>query len=82
MYEERGWDLPEGAAGHSNKKVKAPPSKRASGEGGEPETPTKKPRTSRKKKESKSASPEKKDSAAEEDEDMVGAVKEEVFDEV
>lgn len=77
MYEERGWELPEGGAGHSTKKTKATPSKRAAenGEGGEPETPTKKPRTSRKTKQSKSATPEG-------DEEMTDGVKKEEFDEV
>jgi hypothetical protein len=80
MYEEKGWELPEGGAGHSTKKAKVTPSKRAAGdeEGGEPETPTKKPRAARKKKETKSATPEEKGSAADDDEEMGNGVKEEV----
>lgn len=78
MYEERGWQLLEGGAGHSTKKPKATPSKLAAGteDGGEPETPTKRPRSPRKKKESKSANPEG-------DEEMGdGVKKEEELDEV
>lgn len=75
MYEKHGWELPEGGAGHSAKKAKTTPSKRvADGEDVESETPTKKPRASRKKKQSKSASPEKR-SAAEDEEEMTDSVK-------
>lgn len=65
MYEERGWQLPEGGAGYSSKKSKATPSKRAAGEEGEVETPTKKPRASRKKK--VAPMPERRESSAEEE---------------
>ncbi|KAF3038103.1 hypothetical protein E8E12_004028 [Didymella heteroderae] len=68
MYEERGWQLPEGGAGHSAKKAKAATSKRAAGDelGGEPATPTKKSRAHRKKKETKSTSPAEADEEMEE----------------
>lgn len=59
------------------KKGKVTPSKRAAdedGENGEPETPTKKPKTLR-KKETKSSTPEKKDSGAEDDDEKMGGVK-------
>lgn len=69
LYEERGWELPDGAAGHSAKKAKATPSKRASDEDGEPETPSKKPRADRKKKTAISQTPERKDSGAEGEDD-------------
>jgi hypothetical protein len=71
MYEERGWELPEGGAGHSIKKAKSTPSKRASDEDGEPETPRKKPNTPRKKKDMKSQTPERKDSGAEDGEEKL-----------
>lgn len=82
MYEELGWKLPNGTATPA-KKGKATPSKRAAvdEEGGEPETPTKKPRAPR-KKEIKSATPEKKDSGAEDDDEMGDGVKEEESEEV
>lgn len=78
MYEELGWELPNGAT--PAKKGKATPSKRVAHEAGaEAETPTKKPRTPRKKK---SATPEK-DNGAEDDEEMgEGVKKEEEIDEV
>lgn len=72
--------MPNGNATPS-KKGKAAPSKRAAdedGEGGESETPTKKPRVPRKKKEAKSQTPERKVSGAEEDEEQVDGVKEEL----
>lgn len=82
LYSDLGWTLPEGGAGHSAKKIKATPSKRAAGgDGGVPETPTKKPRAPR-KKESKFASPEKMDTATDDDEDIGGGVKQEDFDQV
>lgn len=71
MYEERGWELPEGGAGHSTRKAKSTLSKRASDEDGEPETPSKKPKTPHKKKEMKSQTPERKDSGAEDDEEKL-----------
>ncbi|KAL1608736.1 hypothetical protein SLS59_001926 [Nothophoma quercina] len=77
VYEELGWELPNGNATPA-KKGKATPSKRAAdedGENGEPETPTKKPKTPRKKKETKSSTPEKKDSGAEDDDEKMGGVK-------
>ncbi|KAJ4379134.1 hypothetical protein N0V86_005177 [Didymella sp. IMI 355093] len=79
VYEELGWELPSGGATPA-KKAKVTPSKRAAGdeEGGEPETPTKKPRAPRKKKETKSATPEEKGSAADDDEKMSDGVKKEV----
>ncbi|KAF3049653.1 hypothetical protein E8E11_008366 [Didymella keratinophila] len=79
VYEELGWELPGGSGATPAKKGKATPSKRAAGdeEGGEAETPTKKPRAPRKKK---SATLEK---SAEDDEEMGdGAKKEEEIDEV
>lgn len=83
MYEELGWELPNGTATPA-KKGKATPSKRAAGdeEGDEPETPTKKPRAPRKKKETKSATPEKKDSGAEDDREMGDGVKKQESEEV
>lgn len=84
MYEERGWALPEGGAGHSAKKAKTKATlKRGASEGegedGVPEKPSKKPRAPRKKK-VESVQAERKDSGAEEDEKM-GFVKEEPVEE-
>ncbi|KAF2631308.1 hypothetical protein BU25DRAFT_386395, partial [Macroventuria anomochaeta] len=82
VYEELGWELPNGN-GTSAKKGKVTPSKRAAdedGEGGEPETPTKKPRAPRKKTETRFQTPEKKDSGTEDDEERLDGVKEEAED--
>jgi hypothetical protein len=73
--EELGWEVLSGET--PAKKGKATPSKRASPEDGEVDTPTKKPRTPRKKKEIKAESLEKKDSGAEDDEDVFDGVKSE-----
>ncbi len=75
MYEERGWDLPEGGAGHPAKKARATPTKRASAEESEPETPSKKPRVAR-KKQAKSQTPEHKVEGTD-DEEAFGGVKSE-----
>ncbi|KAJ4363346.1 hypothetical protein N0V95_001119 [Ascochyta clinopodiicola] len=71
VYEELGWELPSGVTA-SAKKGRSTPSKRASDEDGEVETPSKKPRVVRKKKEVKSQTPEE---GAEDDEEKVDGVK-------
>ncbi|KZM21833.1 uncharacterized protein EKO05_0003144 [Ascochyta rabiei] len=74
VYEELGWELPGGTTA-SAKKGKSTPSKRASDEDGEIETPSKKPRMVRKKKEVKSQTPEESD--AKDEEEKVDYVKSE-----
>ncbi|KAJ4989380.1 hypothetical protein SVAN01_05105 [Stagonosporopsis vannaccii] len=89
MYEELGWVLPEGGAGHSAKKTKAKKAapqtkgslKRGASEGDDddlPETPLKKPCAPRKKEDGRA---ERKDSMVEEEEET-GLVKEEPEEEV
>lgn len=89
MYEQRGWTVPEGGAGHSAKKPKATPKtnatprkRAADGESEDaPETPSKRPRVVRKKQKDGELE-ERKDSGTEEGESEMGNVKEEPVDEV
>lgn len=82
LYEENGWELPEGGAGHSAKKSKETPSKRGPDDGEEQETPTKKPRTPRAKKGKKVDEPKSDEGEPEGEVEVDVGVKEEVIEEM
>jgi hypothetical protein len=73
LYEDLGWDVPEGGAARKKDTPKTP-KKRAAGEDGEEGTPSKKPRAKKVKKE---ITPEVEQELTPESEDSRAGVKEE-----